>query len=257
MAKKHQQRAHVSVRMKKEQEKKRQQRQAFMRKNGKKIMILAVAAVIVIVAAALAIDYFGGPKGAMRVFMGKVLDMQENTVVTNLGADDPAYYTLAWYTPRAGYVSDTEIFAADDENEQRLMYRAENEEEMVASITLAGLKQKTAAGYVEQLRAMADSMGAYTTLTEAREGELGGHHVHYIYTTTDNTIADEETGEIPDETTVSLIAYSDTIQDSCIYMGLTSRAYPKAQAPTEEMMVQAAEEFFADIEILQPDYSRK
>ena len=258
MAKKHQQRAHVSVRKKQEQEQKQQQRKEYLKKNKKKICILAVLAVIIIAGAILMIDYFGGPKGAMKVFMGKVQDVAENSVVANLGTPEkPAYYTVAWFTPVEGYTADHEFFVLQDTNEQRLMYRADSEDAMINTISLSGIRQKKAAEYVEQLYGMGTSMGIYSTCSEAKERDIAGHHVHYLYATTDNTYADPETGIIPDETTATLITYSDTVAGGCIYVGLTSRAYPKNQVPTEEMLLLEAEEFFTHVEMLQPDFTRK
>ena len=111
MAKKHQQRAHVSVRKKQEQEQKQQQRKEYLKKNKKKICILAVLAVIIIAGAILMIDYFGGPKGAMKVFMGKVQDVAQQVNDTYLKTfseesgvqsyGEVADYLIAYYLQKA------------------------------------------------------------------------------------------------------------------------------------------------------------
>lgn len=253
MAKKYQQRAHVSVRKKKEEEVKRQRRKDYVKNHLKQIISLMLLAVVLLAGVILLADYCNEPDGAMRVFMGKLQGAEENAVIANFGGSSkPVYYTVAWYEPEEGYVSDPTFFTSSDGKEQRLMYRAEDENQLVNNISLSGIHQKTAAQYIEQLRAIASS-GGYTTYTETREADVAGKHLYYIYTTTVNTYEDPETGLIPDQATASIVAYTDTIQDSCVYMGITSRTTTQAELPGEEELFAAAQEHFAQIRVLKPD----
>lgn len=242
MAKKYQQRTHVDQRMQKEKEQKQQKNQEFVKKHKKLLKALGVALVILIVAAIFAADYFGSDQGSMRVFLGKVQNVEKNTVVGNLGTNnDPLYYTLAWYTPNEGY-SPVAISLSSDSNEQWLQYDADDENALIQSAILSSVRQRTAEGQASYLYS-SRSLANYASITEGKAAEIAGHQVYYNYATTLDS-------SDPSMAYATLLIYKDTIRDSCVGVRLASRMVQRNQLPTEAMMLLAAEEFMSHLETL-------
>ena len=78
MAKKYQQRTHVSIRKKKEEEAKLAKRRAFYLKNKQTILIAIGALAVIILLGSLVLDYFYAPGGSMKVFMGNLIGKTED-----------------------------------------------------------------------------------------------------------------------------------------------------------------------------------
>ena len=104
MAKRYQQRTHVSIRKKKEEEQKLQKRRAFYQKHKKQLLAGGAALLALIVGVWLAVDYFYAPAGSLRMFMGNLVGVEQDWLVRNLGTSrSPRYYKFGEFTPLEGY----------------------------------------------------------------------------------------------------------------------------------------------------------
>lgn len=240
MAKKHQRREHVSVRKKKEEELKLQKRQAFYAAHKKQIFIGVVAAVLVIALGWMAIDYFYTPGGSIRMFMGKLIGVEDSWIVRNLGTTKhPLYFKFGQVDAPEGYTLDADYSVTSDKSEQSFYYNADDESAAVQSVYYAGVKEKTSQ---EMLDTVMNS-GMYASLSEAKETEIAGMKVHYVYAQMN-----------PDSTDASvfsalLIMYADTVKDSCVLINCTSGHLTQDQLPDEAAMLAEAEKLVACLKL--------
>ena len=92
MAKKYQQRTHVSIRKKKEEEAKLAKRRAFFLKNKQTILIAIGALAVIILLGSLVLDYFYAPGGSMKVFMGNLIGKTENALILDFDDNNRGRY---------------------------------------------------------------------------------------------------------------------------------------------------------------------
>ncbi|MBE5781768.1 MAG: hypothetical protein E7329_00470 [Clostridiales bacterium] len=233
MAKKYQQRTHVSVRKKKEEEKKLAQRRAFYAKHRKQILIGIAALVLVIVLGSLAWDYFYAPNGSMRVFMGNLIGAEETDIIKDLGTSSkPRYYKLgAMETPEGYEEGDYGLTTTAVSFDQKFYFVATDEAKTINNVYIAGVPNKTGAQMMEVLA----SNEMYAMQTEARTAEIAGHPVTYLYA--------QNMPNSEDETIYysSLVIYADTIQNSSVLINCSSAHAPLDQVPTEEAMLAEVE----------------
>lgn len=237
MAKKYQQRTHVSVRKKKEEEKKLAQQRAFYAKYRKHILIGIAALVLVILLGSLAWDYFYAPGGSMKTFMGNLIGAEENAIIKDLGTySSPRYYTLGKMDTPEGYEeAEYGMTTTKDSHDQSFYMKTTDTSKLVETVYVTGVANKTGAEMMEVLAA--NQMYAYKT--EVRTGEIAGHPVTYIYA--------HGTVNSQDDTPyyANLVCYVDTIQNSSVLVNLASAYGAMDTLPTEEAMLAEAEAIFA------------
>ena len=239
MAKKYQRRTHVAVRKKQEEEKKLAKRRAFYREHKKQLIIAAIAAVLLIVAIVLAVDYFYAPGGSMRIFMGNLLGVQENSVIRNLGTTrSPRYYTFGTFDAPEGYTSDPSFYQASDTKEQNFYYVADDENAVIENIYVTGVKNRTGESMVEEV----GGSGMYAFMSEKRTAEIAGNTYNYLYALSNNSDDDSIFW-------ATLIMYVDTVQDSSILVNLSSPRGAENEVPDEGTMLQAAEPILAGVKV--------
>lgn len=236
MAKKHQQREHVSVRKKREEELKLAKRRAFYQKHKKQLIAAAIALVAAVVVICLALDYFVCPGGSMRMFLGNLIGAEEHQIIRNLGSKKaPLYFNFGTYEAPAGYTLDAQytLNTNSDNKEQNFYYNADDETNPIATVYVSGVGSRKGA---EMLNTLSGN-GMYTFTGEKHlDVALGGHKVNYIYT---------QMNPSSEDTTVfaaSLVAYVDTIKDSTILFHCSSGSGPLETLPTEETMVALVED---------------
>ena len=240
MAKKHQRREHVSVRKKKEEELKLQKRRAFYAVHKKRIFTGVIAAVLAIALGWMAVDYFYTPGGSIRMFMGKLIGVEDNWIVRNMGTTkNPLYFKLGQVDAPEGYTLDADYNVASDKIEQSFYYNADDENAVVQSVYYAGVKDKTG----EQMLETVTGSGMYTSVTEARETEIAGMKARYVYAQMN-----------PDSTDTSvfsalLIMYVDTVKDSCVLINCSSGHLTQEQLPDEAAMLTEAEKLVACLKL--------
>ena len=240
MAKKYQRRTHVSVRKKKEEEQKLAKRREFYKAHKKQLIIAAIAAVVAIAVIWLAVDYFYAPGGSMRIFMGKLQGVQENSIIRNLGTTrSPRYYTFGSFDPPAGYTNDPEYLPSSDKMEQNFYYVADDENAIIQSVYAAGVKNRTGE---DMLNTMATS-GMYVSMSEPKVLETNGLKLHYIYAVSDPS------GENNGVFAGNLVMYADTVQDSCILINVSSIRGSEEEIPNEETMIEELKPILAGLKV--------
>lgn len=244
MAKKHQQREHVSVRKKREEEQKLEKRRAFYAKHKKQLIWGAAALVAAVVVVCLSVDYFYTPGGSIRSFLGNLIGVEETDVVRNMGtAQSPLYFDFGSFAAPEGYTEDQAnnpgITSTSDSKEQSHYYVAEDEKKAVHDVYVTGVKNKTG----EQMLESVSTSTMYTFLGEKRSAEWAGHPVKYIYA---------QGNPNSEDTSIYyavLIAYVDALQDSSILLNFSSSRATLEELPTEEAMAAEAEAILAGLQV--------
>lgn len=240
MAKKYQHREHVSVRKKREEEQKLQKRQEFYAAHKKQMIAGVVAAIVAVVLIWAAVDYFYTPGGSIRMFMGKLIGVEDSWIVRNLGTTKhPLYFKFGEVETPEGYTLDADYSVSSDKTEQSFYFNADDENAVIQSVYYAGVKEKTSQEMLETVR----TSGIYTSVTETKEVQLGGVPMHYVYAQMN-----------PDSNDASvfsamLLMYADTVKDSCVLMNCNSAHLPQEQLPSEEEMLAAAERLAACLKL--------
>lgn len=208
-------------------------RRAFYAAHKKTIITGCIAAAIALVLIIIACDFFVTPGGSMRLFMGNLLGAEENAIIREV--KDGRYYTLANMDVPEGYEpKDYDMPFANEEHAQYRYFEDTTGEKAIASVYVSGVKGQTGESMMAQLA----SASYFNSTGEATKADLAGHTVNYLYTQSNTTMAAAEGEELPDECFASIIAYVDTIQDSCILLSCNSvEGIPQAELPTEEAML--------------------
>ena len=224
MAKRHQQRTHISVRKKREEEAKLAKRRAFWAKHRKTILIAAVILAVVIAGAWTAIDYFDTPGGSMRYFAGKLVDKQPDQIIQNLGTTkSPRYYCYGTMQSPEGYTLNPDSYAASS---------VKGEE--IQEVYVTGIDGKTSLQMVEDV---AGNTMLAKEIVARDSTEIEGHTVNFLCYCMESSTKD---GWL-----TTLVMYEDSIQDGCVLVSCTSGKLPKDQLPTAEQMLAAAQPMLA------------
>ena len=233
MAKQYQTRTNVAVRKKREEEAKRAKRRAFFRAHKKQIIAAAIALAIAIPAIWVAVDYFYAPAGSMRMFAGKLLDVQENALIRNLGTEkSPRYYTLGYFAPLEGYTLNPNYNAGTTGLETSYYYKADDAEKDVQAVYSVGVKNRGAEEMADSL-IKTYNVGA---ISEKFSGVIGGHPTYYVHITNDVDTNDEGLAM------ESVCFYMDTVQNSCVLVNLMSKkAESLDQLPGMDVLMAEAE----------------
>ena len=229
-----------------EQKRKAAERKELWDKHGKQIIIIAVAAVAALVLIWLGCKWFVGPGGSIPNFFGTLRGVESDWVVTNTGTTaKPRYYKMAEFSTPEGYTLDPEYNVSSDQLTQTLYFTADDENALVQTIYVSGVKGYTAA---DQIARVLD-YGFFKDASGAIAGTLGGHEVQYVYMLCPND-ADEESAEKPDTERIgyaSVCVYADSVQDSCVLVMLNSATATLAEAPSMETMLAEADRLVAGL----------
>lgn len=237
MAKRHQQRTHISVRKKREEEARRSKRRAFWEKRRKTILIAAVILAAVIAGAWTAIDYFDTPGGSMRYFAGKLVDKQPDQIIQNLGTTkSPRYYCYGAMQSPEGYTLDPDSYAASSTKgeEQNFFFNADDENALIQEVYVTGIDGKTSLQMVEDV---AGNTMLAKEIVARDSAEIEGHTVNFLCYCMESSTKD---GWL-----TTLVMYEDSIRDGCVLVSCTSGKLPKDQLPTAEQMLAAAQPMLA------------
>lgn len=240
MAKKYRRREHVSTRKKREEEQKLAKRQEFYQQHKKQLWTAAIAAVAAIVLIWLAVDFFYCPGGSMRMFLGKLMNVEDNAIIRNLGSTkSPLYFDFGSFDAPEGYTSDPDYNPPSDKNEHNFYYYTDDEERVIREVFVTGVKEKTGAEMAETVI----NSGMYLSTSEKRTAEIAGHPVTYLYAQ-GNPSADDSSVYY-----AVLIMYVDTVKDSSVLINCTSQRGALEELPTEEAMVADAETILANLTV--------
>lgn len=241
MAKKHQSRPSVAARKKYEEQKQAERiasRKKLFNQYKKQIIIGCAALVAVVIVIALAVDFFHMPNGSMRVFMGNLMGATETSIVREI---DDLYYEMANMKTPDGYTPEAyELFVNGDTQERNRYFVTDDESKLVKSVYVTGVKEKSGAEMIENVAGQASS---YTMQGEAKQAEIAGHQVNYLYA--QNVASDEDESIL----SASLIMYVDTIADSCVLVNCISDKLAQEELPTEEALLAEAESILACLTI--------
>jgi len=219
---------------------KQAKRLAFWQQYKKQIIIGAAAAVVAIILLVLAIDFFYMPSGSLRTFMGKPSDVSETAIVRGIGKH---YYELGNMTAPEGYApADYGMTVSSDPYENYFYFETEDETRAVNNIYVCGVEEKSGADMV----AMLAGSGVYNTVSEARQAEIAGKKVDYLYAT--SPVYDEN-GETTENSYAMLICYADTIRNSSVLVNCSSAQIPTEQLPTEETMLAEVEVILGNLQM--------
>lgn len=238
MAKKYQQRTHVSIRKKKEEEAKLAKRRAFYLKNKQTILIAIGALAVIILLGSLVLDYFYAPGGSMKVFMGNLIGKTEDALIVDFDANDRGrYFNMGEMKTPEGYDRGPyEMYQEGDPNEQRFQFTAQDAARPCQSVYVTGVANKTGEEMLTTLR----SYGLYEAAEEDVVTEIAGHKVRYMY-----SIGNPSSEENTDVYSVMLILYVDVLDGSTVAFNFNSAHCAQADLPTEEAMLQDVEAFLA------------
>ena len=240
MAKKHQRREHVSVRKKREEEQKLAKRREFYQQHKKQLWTGVIAAAAAIVLIWLAVDFFYCPGGSMRMFLGRLMDVEENAIIRNLGSTkSPLYFNLGSFDAPEGYTSDPDYNPPSDENEHNFYYYTDDTDRVIHDVFVSGVKDKTSAEMAETIA----NSGMYSSLSEKRTAEIAGHQVTYLYAQGNPSSEDSSVYY------AVLIMYVDTVKDCSILINCTSHRGALEELPAEEAMVAEAEAILANLTV--------
>ncbi len=219
------------------EEKKLAARKAYWEAHKKQILTIAGIALAAIIALCLIVDYYYVPSYSVRDFMGKMVDVKENTLIRKLG---DRYYEFGTVTQPEGYApAENNLSVLADENETYFYYEAEDESKAVQSVYTIGVKERSAADIIS----MVSGSFNYEVQTENKVATIGGHEVHYFYA---QGLANEEN---PDIFTATMTCYVDSVKGSSVLVSLTSKEGAPEELPTEEAMLADAEGIFAALSI--------
>ena len=174
------------------------------------------------------------------MFMGKLIGVEDSWIVRNLGTTKhPLYFKFGQVDAPEGYTLDADYSVTSDKSEQSFYYNADDESAAVQSVYYAGVKEKTSQEMLDTVM----SSGMYASLSEAKETEIAGMKVHYVYAQMN-----------PDSTDASvfsalLIMYADTVKDSCVLINCTSGHLTQDQLPDEAAMLAEAEKLVACLKL--------
>jgi len=242
MAKKHQSRPSVAAR-KKVEARKEAERRAQYKQYRKPVLIglgIVVAAVIVIV---LAVDFFHVPNGSVREFMGQLIGVNETSLIRKMEGDGLHYELGRMETP-AGYTPEVyELFATSpDSKEQNRYFVTDDASKAIQNVYVSGVREQTSAQMLENLKAQGSY---YAMMTDPVQVQISGHDVSYIYVQSGASDTDASV------MTAQLIAYVDTVQNSCVLVNCSSAKGAVETLPTAEQMVAELEPLFACLTIPQ------
>ena len=208
-------------------------RREFYQAHKKPIITAIIAAAVAIVLLIVAIDFFWTPGGSMRVFMGKLMGAKENAIIREI--KDGRFYTLANMDQPEGYAAEEYDLAATMEKGAQYRYFVDQTgEKAVTSVYVTGVKGRTSEDMINTLA----SNSYYEINGGAKTAEIAGHTDRYLYAQNNVNTPTTEDEVLPDEYFATLIAYVDTIQDSCVLVSCNSvEGIPQAELPTEEAMV--------------------
>lgn len=225
------------------EERKRAQRKAFVEKNKKQLIIAGIAAVIALVLLIIALDYFVTPGGSLRMFMGKLEEVPQNMVVRELNGH---YFEFATMDAPEGYRAEefASSFTSDD-REQLLYFVTDDENRVINNVYVAGVKEKTGANMVAELTASVTA-SYYTSVSEPRNAQIGGHEVNYFYAHSPLGAGDgTEFGSL-------LVMYVDTVHDSSVLINCSTASFPdEASLPTEEAMLAEVDAILSHLKLPQ------
>ena len=233
----------VAVRKKIEEQKlaqKQARRLAFWQQYKKQILIGAAVAVAAIILLAVAIDYFYMPTGSLRTFMGKPTITDETSLVRGM---DGHYFELGKMTTPEGYqAADYGMDMTSDPYENYFYYVADDENAAINNVFVSGVENRNGADMVTSLL----NSGVYTTYSEAKDAEVGGHKVNYLYTTAP---VYDENGNVSEKSYCMLIMYVDTIRHSTMLVSCSSSHLTEDLIPTEEAMLAEAESILSCLQV--------
>lgn len=221
----------------------------FIQKYGMKILIGVVAAIVAIVAIWLCCKWFVGPGGSIPNWFGTLRNVEEDWIITNTGTTSkPRYYKFGEYTAPEGYTLDPEYNGSSDKLNQFQYYNANDEAAPVQTLYVSGVKGVDAQTQLNTI------LTYYTENGGAKQATIAGHDAHYAYIVMDTTVdqTDEEGNVIEtaeeDKLGASfMVAYVDTVQDSCVLVMLNTAEGPKANVVTEDVLLAELEKVMANL----------
>lgn len=242
------QQAHKRNQQKIADAKAKQKNKEFIEKYGKQILIGVAAAIVLIVAIWLGCKWFVGPGGSIPNWFGTLRNVEADWIIADTSSNStPKYFKLGEYTAPEGYTLDASASSTGDLS-QAQYYTANDENAAVQTMYVSGV------GGVSANEQASTVTLFYPDNSGVKQATIAGHDVQYVYITSINTEYDEQGNvvEVPEEEQVGgsmLAMYVDSVQDSCVLMSLQSAELPKAEIPTEETLLAAAEPLFANLTV--------
>jgi len=241
MAKKHQSRPSAAARKKYEEKKLAERiasRKKLFEKYKKQILIGGAALIAAVIVIVLAVDFFYAPNGSMRVFLGNVMGAVETSVIREI---DDLYYEMARMETPDGYTPEPyQLFVNGETQERNRYFITDDESRAIQSLYVTGVKSKTAAEMIETVMKQSSS---YTFQGEAKQAEIAGHPVHYLYV--QNVASDEDNSIM----SASLLIYVDSVADSSVLFSCTSGKMLQEELPAEEVLLAEAESLMTGLTV--------
>ena len=148
-----------------------EKRRAFLNKYRRLFTIGIPAAVILIVGIWLICKATIGPGGSIPNFFGNLRGVEDNWIVTNQGTTKaPRYYKMGTFTAPEGYTLDPDYNVSSDSLNRTFYYTANDENAVIQSVYVAGIKEKSAAEMLETV----SGYGLYAEDPVSSEEPLAG-----------------------------------------------------------------------------------
>lgn len=229
-------------------------RKAFLDKYRKQLMIGIPAAVVLIIGIWLICKATIGPGGSIPNFFGNLQGVQENWVVTNQGTTNaPRYYKMGEFTAPEGYTLDPEYNISSDKRDKTFYYTADDENAVIQSIYVAGVKNRSASEMVEMVSGYSMFAEEPTISADPVGGQKGQWMLGII---NDEEITEEETEENAEEEAelkighMQMNLYSESVQNSCVLVFMNSKsAVPAEEIPSKEEFLAEAEKILAHLTV--------
>ena len=237
------QQAHKRNQQKIADERAKQKEKEFIQKYGKQILIGVLAAIVVIVAIWLGCKFFVGPGGSIPNWFGTLRNVEADWLIANTGTTDkPKYFKLGEYTAPEGYTMDEAYGLYEGDLSQHQYYTANDENAVVQTVYVSVV------GGIKAEQQVNNAMYFYPENSGAKQANIAGFDVHYVYLVSNNDQYDAEGNviEMPEEEKKGssvLAMYINSVQDSSVLVMLDTAEVAKADIVTEETLLAEAEKF--------------
>lgn len=221
-------------------------RKAFLEKYRKQILFGVPALIVLIVGIVLICKATIGPGGSIPNFFGKLQGVEENWIVADQSTTKtPRYYKMGTFTAPEGYTLDPDYHVVSDSLTQTFYYTADDENALIHSIYVAGIKNKSA-------EEMVKTVAAYNIFAEEpinSEELIGDFNAKWLLGKI-NDDANATAESALEMGHVQLNIYIDSVQDASVLVFMSSKYQtPAAELPSNEEFLAEAEKILSGLSV--------
>ena len=223
-----------------------EQRKAFFNKYRRHFMIGIPALILLSVAVWLVCKATVGPGGSIPNFFGSLQGVGENWIVSNQGETNaPRYYKMGEFTAPEGYTLDPDYNVSSDSLEQNFYFTANDENALIQSVYVSGVRNRGAAEMVEMVAGYSNYDGSPLISTDPLAGQSG----QWILGTVNDAENPEEDAPL-EIGHMQLNLYADSVQDACVLVFMNSKSESPADAiPDQEAFKAEAAKILAHLSV--------